>query len=227
MAYADGARRSSRTPAATRSRSSGTPAAPSALGVGFDEGEVPRPRARSAAASRSGWCWSTCSPGPTRCCCSTSRTTSSTYPGKIWLEERIRESPKTILFISHDRELLANTATRVVTVELGRRRQHRVDAPGRVRVVPPGAARPVRALRGAAPALGRGARQAAHADADVQEQGGVQLRHGLALPRRPDPAAQVRGGRAADRPAARAAGDACGSRAAAPASARWSARSSS
>jgi ATPase subunit of ABC transporter with duplicated ATPase domains len=40
-------------------------------------------------------------------------------PGKIWLEQRIRESPKTILFISHDRELLANTATRVVTVELG------------------------------------------------------------------------------------------------------------
>ncbi|GAB7002984.1 ATP-binding cassette domain-containing protein [Nocardioides sp. AN3] len=40
-------------------------------------------------------------------------------PGKIWLEERIRESAKTILFISHDRELLANTATRVVTVELG------------------------------------------------------------------------------------------------------------
>jgi len=40
-------------------------------------------------------------------------------PGKIWLEERIRESDKTILFISHDRELLANTATRVVTVELG------------------------------------------------------------------------------------------------------------
>jgi len=40
-------------------------------------------------------------------------------PGKIWLEKRIRESDKTILFISHDRELLANTATRVVTVELG------------------------------------------------------------------------------------------------------------
>ncbi|WP_183093798.1 ABC-F family ATP-binding cassette domain-containing protein [Nocardioides stalactiti] len=40
-------------------------------------------------------------------------------PGKIWLEERIASSDKTILFISHDRELLANTATRVVTVELG------------------------------------------------------------------------------------------------------------
>lgn len=40
-------------------------------------------------------------------------------PGKVWLEQRIRESPKTILFISHDRELLNNTATRIVTVELG------------------------------------------------------------------------------------------------------------
>ncbi len=40
-------------------------------------------------------------------------------PGKIWLEQRIRESEKTILFVSHDRELLDNTATRVVTVELG------------------------------------------------------------------------------------------------------------
>jgi len=40
-------------------------------------------------------------------------------PGKIWLEGRIRESAKTILFISHDRELLANTATRIITVELG------------------------------------------------------------------------------------------------------------
>jgi len=33
-------------------------------------------------------------------------------PGKQWLEKRISESPKTILFISHDRQLLANTATR-------------------------------------------------------------------------------------------------------------------
>ena len=40
-------------------------------------------------------------------------------PGKTWLEQRISASPKTVLFVSHDRELLANTATRVVTVELG------------------------------------------------------------------------------------------------------------
>jgi ATPase subunit of ABC transporter with duplicated ATPase domains len=40
-------------------------------------------------------------------------------PGKQWLEDAMRESPKTVLFVSHDRELLARTATRVVTVELG------------------------------------------------------------------------------------------------------------
>jgi ATPase subunit of ABC transporter with duplicated ATPase domains len=38
---------------------------------------------------------------------------------KRWLEAELRESPKTVLFVSHDRELLARTATRVVTVELG------------------------------------------------------------------------------------------------------------
>jgi ATPase subunit of ABC transporter with duplicated ATPase domains len=40
-------------------------------------------------------------------------------PGKLWLEDRIHESPKTVLFVSHDRELMNNTATRVVTIELG------------------------------------------------------------------------------------------------------------
>ncbi|CAN5458874.1 ATP-binding cassette domain-containing protein [soil metagenome] len=39
-------------------------------------------------------------------------------PGKRWLEERLATSLKTILYVSHDRELLANTATRVVTIEL-------------------------------------------------------------------------------------------------------------
>ncbi len=37
--------------------------------------------------------------------------------GKHWLEEKIRESDKTVLFVSHDRALLAATATRVVTME--------------------------------------------------------------------------------------------------------------
>ncbi len=41
-------------------------------------------------------------------------------PGKEWLEDRLNESTKTVLFVSHDRELLGRTATKVVTVE-GRR----------------------------------------------------------------------------------------------------------
>jgi ATPase subunit of ABC transporter with duplicated ATPase domains len=40
-------------------------------------------------------------------------------PGKEWLEKALQDSPKTVLFVSHDRELLARSATRVVTVELG------------------------------------------------------------------------------------------------------------
>jgi ATPase subunit of ABC transporter with duplicated ATPase domains len=40
-------------------------------------------------------------------------------PGKRWLEEQLQGSDKTVLYISHDRELLANTATQIVTVELG------------------------------------------------------------------------------------------------------------
>jgi sulfate-transporting ATPase len=40
-------------------------------------------------------------------------------PAKRWLEARLRESDKSVLYVSHDRELLAQTATRVVTVEGG------------------------------------------------------------------------------------------------------------
>jgi ATPase subunit of ABC transporter with duplicated ATPase domains len=40
-------------------------------------------------------------------------------PAKRWLEARLRESEKSVLYVSHDRELLAQTATRVVTVEGG------------------------------------------------------------------------------------------------------------
>ena len=40
-------------------------------------------------------------------------------PAKRELERRITESDKTILFVSHDREVLANTAQRIVTLEAG------------------------------------------------------------------------------------------------------------
>ncbi len=40
-------------------------------------------------------------------------------PGKLWLEERLKSTPKTVLFVSHDRELLARVADRVITIEGG------------------------------------------------------------------------------------------------------------
>ena len=51
-------------------------------------------------------------------------------PAKRWLEARLRESDKSVLYVSHDRELLAQTATRVVTVEGG-------TAPGLIRADSP------------------------------------------------------------------------------------------
>ncbi|HET6633540.1 MAG TPA: ATP-binding cassette domain-containing protein [Streptomyces sp.] len=38
-------------------------------------------------------------------------------PGKRWLEDRLRETRKTVLFVSHDRELLARAADKIVSVE--------------------------------------------------------------------------------------------------------------
>lgn len=38
-------------------------------------------------------------------------------PGKRWLEARLADTPKAVLLVSHDRELLANAATAVVTLE--------------------------------------------------------------------------------------------------------------
>ncbi|TMQ93315.1 ABC-F family ATP-binding cassette domain-containing protein [Actinomadura soli] len=38
-------------------------------------------------------------------------------PAKRWLEERLRETSKTVLLVSHDRELLDRSADRIVTVE--------------------------------------------------------------------------------------------------------------
>ncbi|RFU85814.1 ABC transporter ATP-binding protein [Streptomyces triticagri] len=38
-------------------------------------------------------------------------------PGKRWLEERLAETRKTVLFVSHDRELLARAAEKIVSVE--------------------------------------------------------------------------------------------------------------
>ncbi|MFI6291650.1 ABC-F family ATP-binding cassette domain-containing protein [Nonomuraea sp. NPDC050790] len=38
-------------------------------------------------------------------------------PGKEWLEAHLRATPKTVMLVSHDRQLLANATDRIVTVE--------------------------------------------------------------------------------------------------------------
>ena len=40
-------------------------------------------------------------------------------PGKRWLEQALTTTPKTVLLVSHDRELLARAADRILTLELG------------------------------------------------------------------------------------------------------------
>jgi ATPase subunit of ABC transporter with duplicated ATPase domains len=40
-------------------------------------------------------------------------------PGKKWLEDQLNQTKKTVLYVSHDRELLANAAKQIVTLELG------------------------------------------------------------------------------------------------------------
>jgi len=40
-------------------------------------------------------------------------------PAKRWLEDQLVASPKTVLFVSHDRELLNRVATRIATLEPG------------------------------------------------------------------------------------------------------------
>ncbi|MEU9119754.1 ATP-binding cassette domain-containing protein [Streptomyces sp. NPDC048506] len=40
-------------------------------------------------------------------------------PGKRWLEEQLRTTRKTVLFVSHDRELLSRAAEKIVSVEPG------------------------------------------------------------------------------------------------------------
>ena len=40
-------------------------------------------------------------------------------PGKRWLEQQLNETKKTVLFVSHDRELLNQAAKTIITLELG------------------------------------------------------------------------------------------------------------
>lgn len=149
-------------------------------------------------------------------------------PGKRWLEEAIRATPKTVLFISHDRELLSRTAEKIISVESGAAGLQRLGARRRVRLLPRGPQGPLRALRGAAPPLGRGARQAQEARRQPAPGRLDQPRHGLPLRGRADQAQEVRGQPARPRRRRASRASPCGSRAGAPecAPSPWSSWSS-
>ena len=73
-------------------------------------------------------------------------------PAKRWLEARLRESDKSVLYVSHDRELLAQTA------DPGGRRRGR-HAPGPTRAASPPGTRPGRpATSGSTSCAGAGTR---------------------------------------------------------------------
>ena len=129
----------------------------------------------------------------TRCCCSTSRTTSSTCPASAGWRRGCASRPSRC----STSRTTGSCWPRPPTGWSPSRAAAPWVHPGGFAVLARGAGGPARPARRAAPPLGRGAPEAARADADVQAEGGVQRRAGLALPGRADPAAQVRGGRAA------------------------------
>ena len=83
----------------------------------YDDGAARDGWPPARAASRSGWRSRRCSGATPPSCSSTSPTTSSTSRASAGSRTSCGRSPKTILFVSHDRELLAGIATKIVTVE--------------------------------------------------------------------------------------------------------------
>ena len=69
------------------------------------------------AGSRSGWSWSRCCATRTEVLLLDEPDNYLDVPGKLWLEQQLAATPKTVLLVSHDRELLANGAERIITVE--------------------------------------------------------------------------------------------------------------
>ena len=125
-------------------------------------------------------------------------------PGKRWLEEQLEDTGKTVLFVSHDRELLARSAVED--------RQRRARA-GRLDVWVHGGGfgsfHEARAQRFERFEELRRRWDEKHAQLkklvlDMRQYAGEQRRDGVPLRRRADAAAEVRGGRAAARAAAQA-----------------------
>ena len=115
--------------------------------------------------------------------------------GKEWLEARIIQDPRTILFISHDRTVLERAATHIVTLE-GRATWTHAGGLRHVRGRPRRARRPARR---AAPPLRGGAQTARGHDQGDEAEGRLQRRLGVEGARGGASARAVRGSRAAAR----------------------------
>ena len=192
-----GAGRLGATPAATTHETALRRRAPSPRSACPTTGRSTAGVTACPAASRSGWCSRRCCAGRDEVLLLDEPDNYLDVPAKLWLEERLHRRRKTVLFVCHDRELLASAASRIVTLE-------------------PGVAGAASWVHGGAFATYHEARDDRNSRLEelrrrwdeehaklkalvlhVQDQGGVQRRLGLALPGRADPAGQVRGGRPA------------------------------
>jgi energy-coupling factor transporter ATP-binding protein EcfA2 len=77
-----------------------------ALGMPFERPNMAAVTTLSGRGAEAPRPWRRCCAARRRCCCSTSRTTTSTCPASAGSRRPSSSQPKTVLFISHDRELL-------------------------------------------------------------------------------------------------------------------------
>ena len=126
--------------------------------------------------------------GPDEVLLLTSRTTTWTSRQAL-AEDVLRANRKTVLYVSHDRELLARTATRVVTLEGGTSWVHG----GRLRDVPRRAGGPARALEEVLRTWEQEHERLKALVAHVAAAGRDLRGHGVALSRHGDTASAVRG----------------------------------
>ncbi len=126
-------------------------------------------------------------------------------PGKRWLEQRLVESTKSVLLISHDRELLDRVANRIVTIEGGTAWTHG----GGFASYHQAAQAPARSPRRGAPAMGRRAQAARRLVSTLQQQAKNLTGDGEQVPRDANEAGEIRRRRpTAVRPATTEGGDA-------------------
>jgi ATP-binding cassette subfamily F protein uup len=84
---------------------------------------------RCRAAGGGARCWRARWCRARRCCCSTSRPTTSTSTAIEWLEQLLLEFRGALLFVSHDRAFVDRIATRIIELDRGSCRAGRATTP--------------------------------------------------------------------------------------------------